>query len=252
MAFGKINHVPLDTDGGEVTNFMDEKGEHFYKVKISQNYDGKQDLVINIKGVKARSDPDLLVSSTNEAPMNRSDSEYSCVMVGEDICTIPASDISPGKTFYVTAKCYRQCEYKINASLLSETEILGRKDYTFAAKAESKRIFTFTNPHAGVQALYFTARADRESAGMRMYLKEGVEGTPSSNDIHSAEGWENGIVIKITQNTPVKVKEDQTYKLLFETDDDVIVTVRVDLTYEEKLIEEGEVYEDFVYFNEKS
>ena len=63
---------------------------------------------------------------------------------------------------------------------------------------------------------------------------------------------EDGIVIRLTEKTSIKVKEEETYKLLLESDHDTTVTMRVDLVYSEKLIEEGESYEDFVNYNDRT
>ena len=248
----QLNHVPLKPDGNTIENEMSEGGSHYYKVKMGDNFERGKDLVIALKGTEAKSDPDLYISATNQEPSGRNDSDYSCAMVGEDICTIPSSAISPGSIFYIAAKCYRKCSYSISASLLSEVRIRNKKDYSMTVKAGEKRIFTFKNTHASVRSIYFTARADRATSSMRMYLKEGTEGVPTSSDMRSSDSWENGIIIKATNKTLVKVKKDQTYKLLFEADDDVTITLRIDLIFRDKIISEGTTYDDFVYFNDKS
>lgn len=252
LAQAQVNHVPLKTDGTTIENYMDDKGSHFYKIKIGDDYNGKEDLVISIAPKDSKSDPDIHISTTNEQPSTMQDSEFSCAMVGEDICTIPSSDIKVGKVFYIGAKCYRKCSYAISASLLSEIELLGRKDYRIPVKAGEKKIFTFKNPHPGIKNLLFTARADRSTVSMRMYIKEGADGTPTSSDMRSDDGWEDGIVIRLSDKTLVKLKDDQTYKLLLEVDDSATITMRVDIIYSEKLIEAGEAYEDFVNYGEKT
>jgi hypothetical protein len=253
MAMGQssTNHVPLKTDGTESENYMEAKGYHYYKIRIPDTYVKGEDLLITVKGLDAKSDPDLHVSKTNTAPQSMNDSEYNCAMVGEDICTIPAHDLHSGQILYVGAKCFKQCTYSISAKLMSEIKLEGRKDYRVSVKAGDKKIFTFTNPHPGVKSLVFTARADRNTAGMRMYIKEGIDGVPTTSDMRSHEGWENGIVIRITDKTVVKVVEEGTYKLLFEADDDALISMRVDLLYHEKEIDEGVVYEDYVNYNDR-
>jgi hypothetical protein len=170
-------------------------------------------------------------------------------MVGEDICTIPSSALSRGKTFFVAAKCYRKCSYSLSAKLVSEIELGGRKDYKIPFQAGDKKIFSFENPHPGVKNLIFSARADRKTAKMRMYLKAGKDAVPTSSDTASTDGWEDGIVIKLSEG---QVKEKEVYKILFESDDTTTVTIRVDLLYSEKVVEEGEAIDDFVIHNEKT
>lgn len=71
-----INHIPLKPGGDPQENFMEERGAHYYKIKVDSSYQSGQDLVISVKGVDSRSDPDLYISSTNEQPTNRDNSEY--------------------------------------------------------------------------------------------------------------------------------------------------------------------------------
>lgn len=252
MGQSSINHIPLKSDGSNFENDMRMSGYHYYKIKIRDNFQPGKDLVIKIEGTEAKSDPDLYISSTNQQPSGRGDSEYSCAMVGEDICIIPSSAIHSESVFYVAAKCYRKCSYSINAELLSEVKIHNRKDYKMVVRANEKKIFTFKNIRSGVKAIYFTARSDTAASSMRMFLKEDTEGAPTSSDMRSNDSWENGIVIKITNNTHVKAKKDTSYKLLLEADDDATITLRIDLIYRDKIISEGKAYDDFVYFNDRS
>jgi len=252
FARAQTNHIPLDTKGTELENEMADKGIHYYKVKIGDDYDGKSDLIVTIRAKDDKSDPDLHISSQNQSPTGMGSSEFSCAMVGEDICTIPSSSLSKGKTFYIGAKCYRNCSYKINANLLSELELFARKDYKVPVQAGEQKIFTFTNPHPGVKNIIFTARAEKRTTSMRMYAKQGADSAPTTSDYSSTDGWEDGIVIKLSQSTTVRVKDDEVYKILFESDDSTNVTFRIDLVYSEKLIEEGKIYDDFVNYNEKT
>ena len=183
------DNIPLKTDGTSTENYMEEKGVHYYKIKIPADFDRKSDLVITIEGKDARSDPDLHISSTNAKPTNMQDSEFSCAMVGEDICTIPSSALIPDKVFYVGAKCYRKCTYEISANLQTETELGGRKDYQIPMKAGDTKIFSFLNPHPGVKDLVFTARAASRTASIRMYIKDGKDSVPNTSDMRSSDGW---------------------------------------------------------------
>jgi hypothetical protein len=87
---------------------------------------------------------------------------------------------------------------------------------------------------------------------MRMFIKEGKDTIPDSSDMISSDGWDNGIVLKLTNQTLVKVKKDETYKILLETDDNVTANLRIDILYRDKIIKEGNIYDDFVYARDKS
>jgi hypothetical protein len=56
---------------------MTEKGVHYYKINIGEEYERDKDLLISIKATDDKSDPDLHISSTNQTPSSLSDSEYS-------------------------------------------------------------------------------------------------------------------------------------------------------------------------------
>lgn len=246
------NHIPLKADGHEVSNDMAEKGIHYFKITFGDDLEENKDLLLNVIGKTPSSDPDLHISSTNKEPKNMQDSEFSCAMVGEDICTIPASQLRRGKTFYIAVKCYRACSYDLVATMVSEIELKGRKDYTVPVKGGDKRIFTFAVEHPGIHDLLFTARASSKTASIRMYLKEGKDSVPTSSDIKSNDGWEDGVVIRLTSKEGKKITEGLVYKLLLEADDDTTVTMRVDMLYSEKMIDENVAYEDFVNYNERT
>ncbi|CAI2385317.1 unnamed protein product [Moneuplotes crassus] len=252
MAQETINHIPLKADGTEIENSIEGRGAHHYKVKIDQNYEHGMDLVLSVRATGAKSDPDLFISTTEEAPTSRASSEYSCSTVGDDICTIPSSAISPGTVFYVTTNCYKACGYTISADLLKEVPIGIKKDHFIIAKSGEKRIFTFKNTHEGVKDIYIIAQTIDSAARMRMYVKDGEESVPTTNDMSSSDVWKDGIVLKITNFTAVKVQQDQTYKILFEADEDLSATLRVDLVYKDREIFEGKTYEDFLYHRDSS
>lgn len=231
---------------------MEDKGSFYYKLQIPDDYDQKSDAIITISPSDARSDPDLHISSTNQKPSNLQDSEFSWAVVGEDIWTIPSSQISAGKIFYIAAKWYKKCNYKISASLNTEIELKARKDYSIPFKAGEKKLFNFNNLSTSVKEILFTARADRSTASIRMFLKDGKDAVPTSTDMRANEGWQDGIVIRLTNSTMIKPADGQIYKLLFEAEDSAMVTFRIDLLFSEKLIIENEIIEDYVNYNDRT
>jgi hypothetical protein len=73
----QTNHIPLSVNGNSIENEMTEKGVHYYKINIGEEYERDKDLLISIKATDDKSDPDLHISSTNQTPSSLSDSEYS-------------------------------------------------------------------------------------------------------------------------------------------------------------------------------
>lgn len=246
------NNVPLKTDRTQVDNEMDGKGVHYYKVKLDDNYNGKDDLVLTIVPKDTKSDPDIFVSLKNEEPKDMDSSDFVCAMVGEDVCTIPAAELKAGKFVYIGAKCYKKCSYGISAELMAEMEILPRKDYKINVSAGVSKIFTFKNTGLGVKAITFTARSDIRDAKMNMYLSKGRDEAPSSDSMKAHEGWENGLVIKLDEASMFKVEPNETYKILFKSEIATTITFRADLVYSDLLIEEGVPFDDFVNYNDQT
>lgn len=173
-------------------------------------------------------------------------------MVGDDVCTIPSKEIYDGKTLYVTVSCFKKCEYAIKAELLNEIPIRAKRDYSIVTNSAAQRIFVFNNTHGGVKDILISVRSDSATSSMRMYVKEGTEGAPTSNDMKSTDAWENGIILKFNNNSMVKIGEGQTYKILFETDEAINANLRIDMVYRDLIITEGKAYDDFLLSRDKS
>lgn len=89
-------------------------------------------------------------------------------------------------------------------------------------------------------------------AKISMYISEGKDEAPSSDSFAANEGWENAEVIRLTNTTSIKVKQNQTYKLLIESDMPTTVDFNIRTVYSEKLLEEGVAFEDFVNYNDRT
>ena len=98
---------------------------------------------------------------------------------------------------------------------MNEIELKARREYNIPFKAGDKKILNFKNKSTSVKEILFTARADRSTASIRMFLKEGKDAVPTSNDMRGIEGWQDGVVIRLTNSTTIKPSDDQIYKLLF-------------------------------------
>ena len=100
----QTNYYPLKINGESHEYDMEDRGFFYYKLQIPDDYDQKSDVIISITPTDSKSDPDLHISSTNQKPSNLQDSEFSCAIVGEDICTVPSSQLSAGKNILYCCK----------------------------------------------------------------------------------------------------------------------------------------------------
>ena len=153
---------------------------------------------------------------------------------------------------YIGVKWYKKCKYSFSAQIQSEQEVLLRKDYKIHVGPSKSKILAFKNTGKDLKSLVFTARTDRQESKIRMYLSKGKDNPLSSDDLHANDGWQNGLVIKLTDSASIKVEDSQQYNLLIESEDDTTVDFRVDLIYSEKFLENGDAFEDFVNYNDST
>ena len=95
-----------------------------------------------LEGEEIFSDPDIYVSKTEKNPRSPETSEYYSERYGNDILSIPKSEISPNEKFYIGMYCQFKCKYKLKAYLSEEIEINIGKMYS---KKKNKIYFNNIN-----------------------------------------------------------------------------------------------------------
>ena len=246
------NNIYLKDDGTPVPNYMKQKGITYYRFEVDSEYNKKDDLIITVNPASQNDDPDLFISLKNSKPHDMNTSDFIWAMVGGDTCTVPYEYLKPEGTVYIGVKWYKACEYSISGQIQPEQEVKSRIDYNITVGELNSKIVSFHNTAKDAHTLVFTARSSRKDAKIKMFVSTGKDEAPSSDDTPASEGWVNGIVLRLTDKTPVKVKNDEYYKLLIQSDKTTTIDFRVDIVYTEKVLQNGVAIEDFVNFNDRT
>ena len=133
---------------GEVEDYelskKDDKFKKFFTFDPISN--GKT--IVFVKSVQGDCDPDIYISSKEEAPDSRKKSEVYCDSVGSDICLF---DADKEKKYNIGVVSSSQCLVSILITLNKEDKIISQSNQTtiFTYFAESKddfRVFHIQSP----------------------------------------------------------------------------------------------------------
>ena len=175
----------------------------------------QEDLLIMVRPVEDISDPDIFISSTFQYPDSYSNSEMICTSNGLDVCTIPESNITDNKTFYIGIKCYTQCSFALKATYseedffsLSENPntdtLLGT--YNLEFQSNDAKIVKFFIPENNNNFQRMLVRIQQIhpqqiNESFSFFMNEGAN-PPTTSKYHfkGIEAWNSGQCILVTDN----------------------------------------------------
>ena len=122
----------------------------FYEIKIGDEFNELEDLVIKIIPLNYESDPDIFISKTDKFPNSTLTSEWQCQSYGKDTCVVNSLNLTRGDTFRLGVICHVQgnvsCEYQLRVLLTEELELEDGVEFQTYLYKEDARVFTFTIP----------------------------------------------------------------------------------------------------------
>ena len=106
----------------------------------------KEDKKNILEGEEVFSDPDIYVSKKEKQPHSPETSDYYSERYGNDILSIPSSEVNPNDIFYIGLYCQFSCKYKIKAYLSEEIEIEIGKMYSIEMERKSSLNYILNIP----------------------------------------------------------------------------------------------------------
>ena len=165
-----------------------------------------------LEGEEIFSDPDIYVSKTEKNPRSPETSEYYSERYGNDILSIPKSEISPNETFYIGMYCQFKCKYKLKAYLSEEIEINIGKMYSIEMNKKSVLNYCIKIPDKNYNELNVIATSN----GLEEFKIFMNQNNPSSQNTYKfIPSWASGYMFNIQKNTREYCK-DCTYHIILQ------------------------------------
>ena len=158
----------------------------------------KEDKKNILEGEEVFSDPDIYVSKKEKQPHSPETSDYYSERYGNDILSIPSSEVNPNDIFYIGLYCQFSCKYKIKAYLSEEIEIEIGKMYSIEMERKSSLNYILNIPQKDYKELNVMATTN----GMEDFKIYMSKTNPSSqNTIKVIPSWASGYLITIDKNS---------------------------------------------------
>ncbi len=199
---------------------QDESFEYFTLTIPKETEREKYILIFEVKenkknileGEEIFSDPDIYVSKTEKNPRSPETSEYYSERYGNDILSIPKSEISPNETFYIGMYCQFKCKYKLKAYLSEEIEINIGKMYSIEMNKKSVLNYCIKIPDKNYNELNVIATSN----GLEEFKIFMNQNNPSSQNTYKfIPSWASGYMFNIQKNTREYCK-DCTYHIILQ------------------------------------
>lgn len=143
------------------------------------------------------------------------DSDYFSERYGEDLLSIPSSDIEGGRTFYFSIFCEYKCNYEFTATLEPEFKIAENEVYTFNIKPEKQIILKFKQNKQDAKEIEFISYSPRMST-FKMFVSKDLN--PSTqNSLPVIPSWIGGYFTSINKNS-FNFCSNCTYYILLEAE----------------------------------
>jgi hypothetical protein len=117
------SHIQLSDTKSTIYSIPNFQSYAYFKYSVESLHE-KEDLIFSINPIEWYADPNAFASSTNPFPNNWNNAEYVCYSFGLEMCTIPANQISQGKTFYLGVYCEVPCTIQIETIYETEKTLL--------------------------------------------------------------------------------------------------------------------------------
>ena len=193
-----------ETHTGEMKK--DESFEYFTLTIPSNTEREKFILIFEVKenkknileGEEIFSDPDIYVSKTEKNPRSPETSDYYSERYGNDILSIPKSEISPNEKFYIGMYCQFKCKYKLKAYLSEEIEINIGKMYSIEMNKKSVLNYVIKVPDENYNELNVIATSN-DLEEFKIFMNQN---NPSSQNTYKfIPTWASGYMFNIQKNT---------------------------------------------------
>ena len=199
---------------------QDESFE-YYTLKIPKEIEPEKYILIFIvkenkkniiEGEEIFSDPDIYVSKTQKNPHSPETSDFYSERYGNDILSIPKSEVSPNETFYIGMYCQFKCKYKLKSYLSEEIEIDIGKMYSVEMNKKSTLNYYIKVPDKNYNELNVIATSN----GLEEFKIFMNQNNPSSQNTYKfIPSWASGYMFNIQKNTREYCK-DCTYHIILQ------------------------------------
>ena len=164
------------------------------------------------------SDPDIFVSKEPINPKQRKKCDWYSETFGNDIITIPGSELQKLKKLYVSLFCEKKCRYNLKAYLTKEIEFFLGQVNTIKLLKHSSINYFLKIKNDNYQQLKVVAYSPEQKHFHILMTKN--QTTPSTkNTIQATPCWMGGYMINIDKNSE-NFCSNCVYHLLFQTEEE--------------------------------
>ncbi len=198
-----LSNLPINLNETKTGEMKNDESFEYYELKMPSDIESnkyilvfvvKEDKKNILEGEEVFSDPDIYISKTQKDPHSPQTSDYYSERYGNDILSIPSSEVNPNDIFYIGMYCQFSCKYKLKAYLSEEIEIEIGKMYSIEMKRKSSLNYILKIPNQEYKELNVISNSN----GMEEFKIYMSKTTPSSqNTIKVIPSWASGYLINI-------------------------------------------------------